>query len=74
MSMACVRRATWGMLYTDNAVIVTNFAERFAKMMRVVVAIFEAAGLTVSEDTMETIFVRARDQTFPVSPLKFEAA
>ena len=47
--MACVRKAVWGMFYADDAGIVPRSAEGRAKMMTVVVTVFEAAGLTVSE-------------------------
>ena len=43
--------AVWGMLYVDDAGIVSKSAEGHAKMMTVVVTVFEAAGLTVSENT-----------------------
>ena len=47
--LACVRRAVWGMLYADDAGIVSKSAKGLAKMMTVIVKIFEATGLTVSE-------------------------
>ena len=47
--LARVRRAIWGMLYADDAGIVSKSAEGLAKMMTVIVTVFEAAGLTVSE-------------------------
>ena len=47
----CVRKAVWGMLYADDAVIVSKSAEGLAKMMTVIVTVFEAAGLTVSKKT-----------------------
>ena len=50
------------MLYTDDAGIASKCAEGRAKMMAVVAKVFEAAGLTVSEET-ETMFLRTRDQT-----------
>ena len=39
------------MLYADDAGIVSKSAQGLAKMMTVVVTVFEAAGLTVSENT-----------------------
>ena len=48
--LACVRRAVWGMPYADDAGIVSKSAEGLAKMMIVIVTVFEAAGLTVAED------------------------
>ena len=53
--MACVRRAVWGMLYADDATIVSRSAEGLAKVMTVIVTVSEAAGLTVSERTAETM-------------------
>ena len=47
--LACVRRAVSGMLYADDAGIDSKSAEGLAKMMTVIVTVFEAAGLTVSE-------------------------
>ena len=47
--LACVRRAVWGMLYADDAGIVSKSAKGLAKMMTVIVKVFEATGLTVSE-------------------------
>ena len=47
--LACLRRAVWGMLYADDAGIVSKSAEGLAKMMTVIATVFEAAGLTVSE-------------------------
>ena len=47
--LACVRRAVSGMLYADDAGIVSKSAEDLTKMMTVIVTVFEAAGLTVSE-------------------------
>ena len=52
--LACVRRAVWGMLYIYGAGIASMSAEGLAKMMSVIVTVFEAAGLTVSEKKTET--------------------
>ena len=61
--LACVRRAVWGMLYADDSGIVsTKSAEGLAKMMTVIVTVFEAAGLTVSETKTETMLLRTPDQ------------
>ena len=48
--LACARRAVWGMLYADDAGIVSKSAEGLAKLMTVIVTVFEAAGLTVLEN------------------------
>ena len=47
--LTCVRTAVWGVLYADDAGIVSKSAEGLAKMMAVIVTVFEAAGLTVYE-------------------------
>ena len=52
--LICVRRAVWGMRYADDAGIVSKSAEGFAKMMAVIVAVFEAAGLAVSKKKTRT--------------------
>ena len=47
--MACQRRAVWGLLYVDDAGIVSKSAEGLAKMMIVIVTVFEAAGQRYKE-------------------------
>ena len=68
--LACVRRTVWGMLYTDDAGIVSKSAEGLAKMMTVIVTVFEAAGLTVSLKT-ETMLLRTPDQALCISCLLY---
>ena len=46
------------MLYADDAGIVSKSAEGPAKMMTVIVTVFEAAGLTVSDQKTETMLLR----------------
>ena len=58
--LACVRSAVWGVVYADDARIVSKSAEGLAKMMTVIVTVFEAAGLTVSKKT-ETMLLRTPD-------------
>ena len=41
--LAWIRRAVWGMLYADDAGIVSKSAQGLAKMMAVIVTVFEAA-------------------------------
>jgi hypothetical protein len=72
--MACVRRAMWGMLYADDAGIVSRSAEGLSKMMTVIVTVFEAVGLTVSERKTETMLLRTPGQTSLAPPLVIEAA
>ena len=60
--LARVQRAVWGMLYADDAGIVSKSAEGLAKRMTVIVTVFEAAGVTaVSEKRTETMLLRTRD-------------
>ena len=49
-------------------------AEGLAKMMTVIVTVFEAAGLTVSEKKTETMLLRTPNQAIRTSPLVVEAA
>ena len=44
--LASARRSAWGMLYADDAGIVSKSAEGLAKMMTVILTAFEAAGVT----------------------------
>ena len=57
-----VRRAVWGMLYSDDADIMSKLAEGLEKMMTVIVTVFEAAVLTVSEKKTEPTLVRTPNQ------------
>ena len=61
------------MMYADDAGIVSKSAEGLAKMMTVIVTVFEAAGLTMSEKT-ETMLLRTPDRAPCTSPLVIEAA
>ena len=49
-------------------------AEGLAKIMTVIVTVFEAVGLTVSEIKTETMLPRTPDQAPRTSPLVIEAA
>ena len=62
------------MLCADDAGIMSKSAEGHAKMMTVIVIVFEAAGLTVSENKTEIILLRTLNQVLPTSPLVLEAA
>ena len=57
-----VRRAVWGMLYADDGGIASKSTEGLAKMRTVIVTVFEAAALTVSEKKTETMLPRTPDQ------------
>ena len=65
--LTCVRNAVWGMLYADGAGIVSKSAEGFAtSMTAIVVVVFEATRLAVSEKKTETTLLRTPDR--PNSP------
>ena len=72
--MACVLRTVWGMLCADDARIVSGSAEELAKMMTVIVTVFETAGLTVAKRKTETMLLRTPGQTSLAPPLVVEAA
>ena len=56
----------------DDAGIVSKLAEGLAKMMTVIVTVFEAAGLAVSEKKTETTLLRPPDRTTLAPPLAIE--
>ena len=59
-----VRRVVWGMLYADDAGIVSRSPAGLARMMAVIVEVFGAFGLTVSEKKTETLLMmRAPEKT-----------
>jgi len=62
------------MLYADDAGIASKSAEGLAKMMTVIVTVFEAVGLTVSEKKTETMLLRTPNQAIRTSPLVVEVA
>ena len=62
------------MLYAEDAGIVSTSADGIAKMMAVVVTVFEAEGRTISEKKAETILLRTPSQTTLAPPLVIEAA
>ena len=54
-AMDCARRAVWGMLYADEACIVSRSPQGLAKMMGVIVEVCRAFALTVSVKKTETM-------------------
>ena len=54
-AMDYVRRAVWGMLYTDDAFIVSRSPQGLARMMEVIVEVCRAFALTVSAKKTETM-------------------
>ena len=53
--MDYVRRVVWGMLYADDACIVSRSPQGLAKVMEVIVEVCRAFGLTVSAKKTETM-------------------
>ena len=53
--LECVRRAIWGMLYADDACIVSRSPRGLGRMMVVFVEVFGTFGLTISESKTETM-------------------
>ena len=72
--LACVRRAVWGVLYADDAGIVSKPAEELAEMMAVIGPVFGAAGSTASENKTKTMLLQTPDQTTLAPPFVIEAA
>ena len=60
--LECARRAVWGMLYTDDAGVVSRSQEGLTRMMTHIVEVFGAFGLTVSEMKAETLLMRAPEK------------
>ena len=54
-----VMHAVWGMLYADDACIVSRSPQGIAKIMSVFVEVFDACGLTVSEKKTEVMTMPA---------------
>ena len=54
-AMDYVRRAVWGMLYADDACIISRSPQGLAKMMEVIVEVCRAFALTVSAKKTETM-------------------
>ena len=73
------RRAVWGMLYADDAGVVSRSQEGLTRMVTIIVEVFGAFGLTVSEKKTETLMMRAPEKQpkkggSPPPPLVIEAA
>ena len=56
------RRAVWGMLYADNAGVVSRSQEGLTRMMTTIVEEFGEFGLTVSEKKKKTLLMRAPEK------------
>ena len=69
-----MRRAVWSMLHADDSGGVSKSAERLAKMMTVVVTVFDSAGFTVSEQRTDKMPLQTRDLASRALPFVVEAA
>ena len=54
-ALECVRRAVWGMMYADDACVVSPSPRGLELMIAVIVKVCGALGLTVSEKETETM-------------------
>ena len=73
------RRAVWGILYADDAGVVSRSREGLTRMMTTIVEVFGEFGLTMSEKKTETLLMRAPEKQPkkggpPPPPLIIEAA
>ena len=71
-AMDYVRRAMWGMLYADDACIVSRSPQVLAKIMEVIVEVCRAFALTVSVKKTETMCIPP--PCTPRTMVRFEAA
>ena len=54
-ALECARRAIWGMMYADDARIVSRPPHGLERMMAIFVEVFGAFGLTISRNKTETM-------------------
>ena len=64
----------WGMLYADDAGVVSRSPEQLRKMMEVIVVVCAAFGLTVSETKTEIMYLRAKGMPESTATSSVEAA
>ena len=64
----------WGMLYADDAAVVSQSPEQLSKMMVVIVTVCAAFGLTVSEAKTEIMCLRTRGMPDAAATFSVEAA
>ena len=64
----------WGMLYADDAGVVSQLPEQLRKMMGVIVVVCAAFGLTVSENKIEIMCLRAKGIPESTATFSEEAA
>ena len=71
---SAVATPLWGMLYADNAGVVSQSPEQLRKMMRVIVVVCAVFGLTVSEAKTEIMYLRAKGMPESTATFSVEAA
>ena len=54
-ALECTRRAIWGMMYADDACVVSQSTRGLERMMAIFVEVFGAFDLTISESKTETM-------------------
>ena len=64
----------WGMLYADDAGVVSQLPEQLRKMMEVIVDVCAAFGLTVSDAKTEIMCLRAKGMPESTTTFSVEAA
>ena len=64
----------WGMLYADNAGVVSQSPEQVRKMMEVIVVVCAVFGLTVSEAKTEIMCLRSKGMPESTATFSVEAA
>ena len=72
-ALEMVRQAVWGMLYVDNAGVVSTSPCRLTRMMGVIVVACQKFGLTVSEKKTEAMHLWSHPNTAS-NALRIEAA
>ena len=63
----------WGMLYADDAGVVSRSPEQLRKMMEMIVVVCAAFGLTISEANIETMCLRAKGMPESTATFSLEA-
>ena len=64
----------WGMFYADDAGVISQSPEQLRKVMGVIVVVYPAFGLTVSEVNTETACLRTKGMPEPTAIFSEEAA
>ena len=71
---AALAMSLWGMLYADDAAVVSQSPEQLSKMMVVIVTVCAAFGFTVSEAKTEIMRLRTRGTPDAAASFSVEAA